>query len=192
MTAAAAPAAAPKTPYRENADGTVTLAGGVTLGRGSTAFFEDDRVLINGKVKSLDQLTASERSKLRGTILKSQHELARERAELPRELAKLKRHADRARSGELRRAHIRDIEDLQRDLARIDAKATALRAEGEDPQREKAEILRDLREAQATDIAAEEREMIEEADPRRVEAELRSEEQQMARLLARLNQLDRR
>jgi hypothetical protein len=75
-------------------------------------------------------------------------------------------------------------------LADVDSRAAELRAEGEDPEKEKAEILRDLREAEATDIAAEEREAIEENDPIRIEADIRWEEQQMARMRARLDQLD--
>jgi hypothetical protein len=194
------PDAAPRGPatptaatrVQENADGSVTLPGGVTLDKGSTAFFENDDVLINGKVKNLEQLTSDERSQLRATIIRSQRELARERADLPRELAKLEREADRARSGELRREYLRDREALRRDLAEIDLEADELRAEGEDPEKKKAEILKDLREAEAVDIDKEIREAIEAADPRKVEAELRTEEEQMARMLATLDQLDRR
>jgi beta-lactamase regulating signal transducer with metallopeptidase domain len=182
----------PATRVQENADGSVTLPGGVTLDKGSTAFFENDDVLINGKVKRLEQLTSEERSQLRATIIRSQRELAQERADLPRELAELQREADRARSGELRREFMRDREDLRRDLAEIDLEADELRAEGEDPEKMKAEILKDLREAEAVDIDREIREAIEAADPRKVEAELRTEEEQMARMLARLDQLDRR
>lgn len=192
VTATAAPAAAPEASVQENADGTVTIAGGVKLGKDSTAFFANDDVLINGKVKRLEQLTPAERSQLRAVILNSQRDLARERAELPRELAALWREAARARSGELRRELIRDREDLRRDLAEIDSRAEELRAEGEDPQKRKAEILTDLLEAETVDIDREIREAIETADPNKIVAELRTEEQQMARMLARLNQLDRR
>ena len=54
------------------------------------------------------------------------------RAELPHELAQLRREADRARSGEIRREYMRDIEDMRRDLAAIDAEAAhvVLVAEG--------------------------------------------------------------
>ena len=184
--------AAPETSVRENGDGTVTLPGGVTLGKDSTAFFANDDVLINGKVKRLDQLTSAERSKLRATILRSQRELAQERAELPMELAELRREADRARSGELRRELTLDREDLRRDLAETDSEAVELRARGEDPEKRKAEILKELREAESTDIDKEILGAIEAADPRKVEAELRTEEEQMSRMLARLDQLDRR
>ena len=81
---------------------------------------------------------------------------------------------------------------MRRDLAEIDSEAAEIRADGEDPEKRKAEILRDIREAQATDIDREIREAIEEADPRKREAELRAEEQQMARMLARLDQLEGR
>jgi len=184
MVAAAAPTVGGELPYPN--------LGGVTLGRNDVAFMADDTVLINGKRKSLDQLTPAERSKLRATILKSQQEQARERAELPSRLAEAKRDADRARSGELRREHLRDIADMRRDLAEVDSEAADLSANGENPEKRKAEILNDLREAEATDIAAEEREAIEEGDPAKITAELREEEQQMARMLAKLNQLDRR
>ena len=107
-------------------------------------------------------------------------------------MAQAKRDADRARSGELRREHLRDIDEMRRDLAEIDSSAAELRAEGEDPAKRKAEILRDLHEAEATDIATEEREAIEEDNPAQRRAEIQSEEQQMVRLLARLNQLDKR
>jgi len=192
MAVSGAAAAATEPAYRENPDGTVTLSGGVVLDKGSTAFFEDDRVLINGKVKSLEELSKVERTKLRAVIADAQRDLVRDRARLPRELAEAKREADSALSGELRREHMRDIEDLRRDLADIDREAAEMRADGEDPAKVKAEILRDLREAEAADIAREEREAIAEADPARAEAELRNEEQQMARMLARLDQLEGR
>jgi hypothetical protein len=182
--AAAAPSAGGQLPYPD--------LGGVHLGRNDVAFMADDTVLIGGKHKSLEQLDASERARLRHAIASSRQDLARDRKRLPSELAEAKRDADRARSGELRREHMRDIEEMRRDLAEIDSRAAELRAEGEDPAKRKAEILRDLREAEATDISAEEREAIEDADPNKRLAELRSEEQQMTRLLARLDRLDRR
>jgi beta-lactamase regulating signal transducer with metallopeptidase domain len=191
LAAGAATASGPVL-MQQNSDGTVTLSGNVRVGPDSTAFFDDDTVLINGKRKTLDQLTAAERSKLRAVILDSQQDLVRERARLPRELAEAKREADRARSGELRREHLRDIEDMRRDLAEVDSEASEMRAGGEDPARRKAEILRDLHEAQAEDIAREEREAIMEDNPAKRIADLRSEEQQMTRMLARLDQLDRR
>ena len=120
VTVAFASAAAPGTSVQANEDGTVTLPGGVKLGKDSTAFFANDDILINGKVKRLEHLTPAERSQIRATILKSQRELARERSELPKELAELRREADRARSGELRQEIMEWLKDLQRDLAEID------------------------------------------------------------------------
>ena len=165
--------------------------GGVTLGRNDVAFMADDTILIGGKRKTVEQLTPAERARLRHAIAGSKQDLVRDRERLPREIAEAKREADRARSGELRREHLRDIEDMRRELAEVDSRAAELRSEGEDPAAEKAEIMRDLHEAEATDIAAEERDAIEEDNPARREAEIRSEEQQMERLLARLNRLDR-
>ena len=165
---------------------------GVRLGRNDVAFMADDTVLIGGKRKNLEQLNSSERARLRHAIASSQQDLVRDRERLPTEWAEAKRDADRARNGELRREHMRDIEQMRRDLAELDSRAAELRAEGEDPAKEKAELLRDLREAEAEDIAAEEREAIEEADPARRTAEIRTEEQQMQRLLARLDRLERR
>jgi beta-lactamase regulating signal transducer with metallopeptidase domain len=166
--------------------------GGVTLGRNDVAFMEDDTVLISGKRKRLEQLSGAERTRLRATILRSQQDLVRDRAELPRRLAEARREADRARNGELRREHMQEIEDLRRDLAEVNSRAAELRAEGEDPEKRKAEILRDLRDAQATDIADEERDAIAEADAAKAEAELRREEQQMVRMRTKLDELDRR
>lgn len=199
-SAAAAPAAiAPSAPASAalTTDPTATAGGelpwpdlgGVSLGRNDVAFMADDTVLISGRRKRLDQLNASERARLRTAILRSQQDLVRDRANLPRELAEAEREAERARSGELRREHLRNIEDMRRDLAELGSRAAELRAEGEDPARREAELLRDLREAETRDVAAEEREAIEEADPNRRMAELRAEEQQMERLLARLDQL---
>ena len=198
VASAPAPAAsvAPVIPAAATAPTAASLPypdlGGVTLGRNDVAFMSDDTVLIDGTRKSLDQLSAAQRSRLRTVILKSQREQAQERAELPQRLAEAKRDADRARSGELKREHLRDIEDMRRDLAEIESEAAELRANGEDPEARKAELVADLREAEATDIDREVREVIEEADPARITAELRTEEQQMARMLARLDQLDRR
>lgn len=190
MTAAPTSAAAPAASYRTNQDGTITLAGGVRLDRGSTAFFANDTVLINGQVKPLEQLSPAERAQLRAVIVKSQAGTARERARLPQELVQMRREAERARSGELRREILRDREDLRRDLAEIDREADELRANGEDPEKRKAEMLRDLREAEAVDIDKQIREAIAEADPAKRIAELRADEQQMARMLAKLDQLD--
>ena len=55
----------------------------------------------------------------------------------------------------------------------------------------KAEIREALREVEAMDIEKEVREAIEFADPDKILAELRTEEQQMSRMLARLDQFDR-
>ena len=198
LTAVASIAAAPTSPaaqdtsVRENGDGTVTLAGGVTLDKGSVAFFANDDVLINGKAQRLEQLPPAERSRLRATILRSQRELARERAELPERLAEMRREIDRIRSGFYKREHLEDREDLLRDLAEIDSQAAELRANGEDPEKMKAEIRESLREIEAIDIDKEVREALAEADPDKIIAELRSEEEQMARMLARLEQLGRR
>jgi len=165
--------------------------GGVHLGRNDVGFMDDDTILISGQRKTVEQLSAAERSRLRHAIASSQQDLVRDRDRLPRELAEAKREADRARSGELRREHLKEIEDMRRELAEVDSEAAQMRAEGEDPEKRKAEILRDLRDAQAEDIAAEEREAIEEDNPAQRTAEIRAEEQQMQRLLDRLNRLDR-
>jgi hypothetical protein len=188
---ATAPAAAPES-YTENPDGSVTLSGGVVLDKGSTAFFGNDKVLNNGKVKSLDQLTPAERSKLRAAIAKSQQDLARERAELPRRLAEARQELERARSGLMKRDYQRDIEDMKRDLAEIDSEAADMRAAGEDPAKRKAEIERDLREAQSVDIDKEIAEAMRDSDPAKITGELRSAEDQMKRMLSRLDQLDGR
>jgi hypothetical protein len=189
--AAATPAPTPES-YTENADGTVTLSGGVKLGKDSTAFFANDNVLIDGKVKSLDRLTPAERSKLRAVIAKSQQDLARERAELPRRLAEARQELERARSGLMKRDYQRDIQDMKRDLAEIDLEAAEMRAAGEDPAKRKAEIERDLREAQSVDIDKEIAEAMRDADPAKITGELRSAEEQMKRMLTRLDQLDGR
>jgi hypothetical protein len=170
----------------------VTLDGGVKLDKGSTAFFSDDRVLMDGKVKRLDEMTPAERSKLRAAIARSQRDLARERAELPQRLAEAQRELDRARSGLMKADYLRDIEDMKRDLAEIDTEAAEMRAAGEDPAKRKAEIQRDLREAQSVDIDKEIAQAMRDANPARISAELQSAEQQMQRMLARLDQLDRR
>ena len=191
-TAVAASAALAEPPVQQNADGSVTLQGGVKLDKGSTAFFDNDNVLINGKVKGLDQLTPAERSRLRTIIAESQRDLARERAELPTELADLRREADRARSGEIRREYTQDLEDLKRDLAEIDSQADDLRKNGQDPEKLKAEIRASLRSVEAIDIDKQISEALEAANPDKIQAELVAAEQQMTRLLARLDQLDRR
>ena len=107
-------------------------------------------------------------------------------------MAELQREADRARSGALKQEYLANIEDLRRDLARVDRETDELRAAGEDPEKVKAEIREGLREAQAVDIDKEVREAMEEANPEKILAELNSDEQQMARMLATLDQLGRR
>lgn len=186
-----APAAAVQPAASTQASLPVPDLGGVRLGRNDVGFMDDDTILISGQRKTVEQLNAAERARLRHAIASSQQDLVRDRDRLPRELAEAKREADRARSGELQREHLKEIEDMRRELAEVDSEAAQMRADGEDPEKRKAEILRDLRDAQAEDIAAEEREAIEEDNPAQRMAEIRAEEQQMQRLLDRLNRLDR-
>jgi hypothetical protein len=166
--------------------------GGVRMGRNDVAFMADDTILMDGKRMTIEQLDASERARLRAAILRSRQDLVRDRERLPAELAEARREADRARTGELRREHLREIADLRHELAELDSRAAELRSEGEDPAKRRAEILRDLREEQAIDIAAEERDAIDEADTGKRIAALRSDERQLERLLAKLNQIERR
>jgi bla regulator protein blaR1 len=187
-----ASAAAPETEPQVRADGSVVLAGGVILGRDSVAFFDDDRIVINGRIARVEQLTRGERARLRSVIIESQRRLQRERAGLPARLARAQRETDRIRSGAYARELLNEREDLRRDLAEIDAEAAELRANGEDPERMRAELRQSLREAEARDVDREVREALAEADPTRIAAELRAEEAQMERLLARLGQLDGR
>jgi beta-lactamase regulating signal transducer with metallopeptidase domain len=190
MTAALASAAAPGASLQATENGDVVLPGGVTLGKGSVAFFDDDRIVINGKIKRLDQLTRAERSELRAVIAKSRRELEKERAELPERLAEVRRETEEIRSGAFKRELLEDREDLRRDLAEIDSEVAALRSEGKDPEKLKAEILEALREAEAIDIDKEIREALAELNPDKVIAELRNSEQQMVRIQVRLEQLD--
>lgn len=200
-TPVAAPAADPVVLHatrvpnaRDRADAGLPLPdlGGVVLGKNDVAFFGDDTVYINQKRMRLDQLTGAERARLRAVILKSQRDQARERAELPQRLAEAQRQLDRARNGELRRELIRDRDDLRRDLAEIDTKEAELRAAGEDPEKRRAEVRESLREYEEAAIDNRVRETIEDSDPAKIEAALLTEEQQMARMLATLDELDGR
>ena len=173
------------------ADGTVVLPGGVKLGKGSVAFLEKDNVLINGKTKRLEQLTRAERSELRAVIAKSRAELERERAELPARLAEVRRETDHIRSGAFKRELMEAREDLRRDFAEIDSQAAELRASGHDPEKLKAEIRESLREAEAIDIDKEIREGLAELNTDKIIAELRNAAEQLARMQARLDRLDR-
>jgi len=166
--------------------------GGVTLGKLDFAFFDDDTIYVNGQRKSIEQLSPAERAQLRTEIRRSQQDIARERARLPMELAALQRDAARARNGQLRAEIERDRADLRRDLVEVEQEAADMRAQGEDPDRRAAELRNDLREAEARNIDKEVREAIAEADPARITAELRHDEEQMARMLAKLEKLERR
>lgn len=191
MAAALAPAAAPETQFQRMADGSVKLPGGVILDKGSTAFFDDDRVLIDGQVKRVDDMSRAERAKLRAIIAKSRRDLERERAELPARLAEVRKETEEIRSGEFKRDLLETRADLRKDLAELDSQAAELRAAGENPEKLKAEILESLREAEAIDIDKQVRTALAELDPDKLVAEFRNAEAQMARLQARLEQLDR-
>lgn len=177
---------------RANPDGTVTVARGVTIDRNSVAYMGDDRIIINGAIKRVEELTPAERSKLRTNIQRSLMDIQHERAELPARLAEAKREMDRIKSGEFERELKDNLADLKRDLAEIDREAAHLRAAGEDPEKLKAELLRDIREAEAVDVAKEIREAMVEFNPDQIVAEVREAEEQMHRLTAKLNQLDGR
>jgi len=196
VAAAQAPAAASSVPAEvaetamENPDGTVTVAHGVTIDRGSVAYMSDDRIIINGKIKRLEELTAAERATLRTNVARSLKDVQRERAELPARLAEAKRELDRIKSGDFERELKENLTDLKRDLAEIDKNAAQLRAAGEDPEKLKADLQRDLREAEAVDVAKDIREAMVEFNPDQIVAEVREAEEQMVRLTAKLNQLD--
>lgn len=165
---------------------------GVTLGKEDVAFMGDDTILIDGTRKSIDQLTPAQRAKLRASIRESQADLAKERTELPARLAEAQHELDRLRNGDFKRELAQDREDLRRDLAEIDSEAAELRAHGEDPAKRKAEMLAALHELEAINIDKQVSEALEEANPAKIAAELSSAEQQMTRLLTRLDQLNRK
>jgi hypothetical protein len=190
-SAALAPAAAPDPEMHTDSDGSLVLRGGVKLDKGSTAFFGDDRIYINGKVMTLDQATPAERARIREAIAKSLRSLEHERAELPRHLAEARRELEKIRNGDLKRELINDRDDLRRDLAEVESEAAELRANGQDPEELKAEILKALRAAEAIDVDKEIRQALAEANPDKIVAELRNDEEQMKRMQARLDQLDR-
>ena len=106
-------------------------------------------------------------------------------------MAEARRELERIRNGDLKRELINDREDLRRDLAEVVAEAAELRANGEDPEKLKAEIEKALRAAEKIDIDKEIRQALEEANPDKIIAELRKDEEQMKRMQARLDQLDR-
>lgn len=176
---------------RLNRDGSVTLPGGVTLGKGDIAFLADDSIIIRGKVKRMDQLTRAERSELRATLVRGRRELALEQAKLPSRLAEMRQEIERLRSGEVKRELLQARADFRRDLAEIESIAAELRADGEDPEQRKAEIRAALREIEAQDIDRMVREQLAEIDPDRIVAELREALQQNARMQARLQMLER-
>lgn len=174
-----------------NADGSVKLPGGVTLGKGDVAFLANDQIIINGKVKRLEDLTRAERAQLRANVARSQADLKQERAELPSRLAEARQELDRIRSGDFKRELLKDREDMHRDLADIDKEAAELRAHGENPEKLKAEILASLREAEAVDVDARIREALVELNPDKIASEVREAEEQLVRISNRLDQLDR-
>ena len=53
--------------------------GGVGLGKNDVAFMSDDTILINGQRKTVEQLNASERARLRHAIASSKQDIARDR-----------------------------------------------------------------------------------------------------------------
>jgi hypothetical protein len=165
---------------------------GVKLGKDDVSFFDDDTIYMDGKRRRLEQLSPAERAKLRSTLAKAKADLAHERAELPQQLADIKEQTDKIRSGEMRRELVEARQEMRKALAELDSQAAALRASGQDPAKLRAELQKDLREAEATDIDGEIARALTEANPQKIQAELQSAEQQLVRIRARLDQLDRR
>jgi len=165
---------------------------GVKLGKDDVSFFDDDTVLIDGKRKRLEWLSPAERAKLRASLVKAQRDLAKERAELPQQLADIKEQTDRINSGEMKRELVQAREEMRRAMVELDAQAPVLRAAGQDVAKLKAELAKGLREAEAVDVDGEVRRALAEANPDKIKAELQSAEQQMARIRTKLDQLDRR
>ena len=165
---------------------------GVKLGKDDVSFFDDDTIYMDGKRRRLEQLSPAERAKLRSTLAKAKADLAHERAELPQQLADIKEQTDKIRSGEMRRELVEARQEMRKALAELDSQAAALRASGQDPAKLRAELQKDLREAEATDIDGEIARALAEANPQKIQAELQSAEQQLVRIRARLDQLDRR
>ena len=148
-TAAALPPAAAKLAALASAS---TAAMPVTPGEADISFIGKDTVRIHGQTKRWDELTGPELAEIRTATVKARTDLNRQIANLPEELAQVRKEAERFRSGEFKRQIIEARAGAERSLSEIELQSARLRAAGQDPQKMKADISKSLRELRAMDI----------------------------------------
>lgn len=163
----------------------------VNFGNGIN-FIGDDTVRINGKTKRWTDLTPSERARIRADTAKARAELDRETARLPEQMAQARREVEKFRNGEFKREMAKARVEIRQALAEIDGNAAVIRSAGQDPEKLKEQVRASLAEVEKMDIDKMVRESLASIDPDRMNAQLAEAKASLARIEARLDQLDRK
>lgn len=184
------PAAAPLPPVPPVTGYTRTSDFDVSFGDADVGFLGEETVSIKGKTKRWSELTSSERAQIRRETAKAKNELDKQMADLPRELAEARREIEHGRE-EHRRELAEARIDIAKALAELDSNAAHIRAAGQDPERIKEQVRASLRRVAEMDIDKTVRDAMEAVNPERMTATLRTARASLARIEARLDQLDR-
>jgi hypothetical protein len=162
----------------------------VSFGDAEIGFLGEETVSIKGKTKRWSELTSSERLQIRRETAKARSELDKQMADLPRELAEARREIEHGRE-----EHRRELADarieIAKALAEVDSNAAHIRAAGQDPEQIKDQVRASLRRVAEMDIDKMVRDAMAAVDPERMTATLRTAQASLARIEARLDQLDR-
>ena len=177
------PPVAPMAPQIASGDSDVNFGNGIS-------FVGEDTVRINRKTKRWSELTPPERVQIRRETAKAKQELDKQMADLPRELADARREIENSRAEH--RLGMADARiDIARALAEVDSNAAHIRAAGQDPEQIKEQVRASLRQVEQMDIDKMVRDAMKAVDPERMNAALRTAQASLARIEARLDQLDR-
>lgn len=192
MTRAAMPVASAVTgaPVRLAALAPVETA--VMVGRNDISFISNDSVHINGVTKKWSELTPQERSRIRVETTKARRQLNEQLVRLPQEMAQAQRELDKFKNGDFQRDMAAARIDMVEAIAEIDSEAADLRANGQNPEKLKADIRRSMSEMEPVNVEKMVRESLASVDPEKIRADVINASKSLDEIEAKLNQLDRR
>ena len=156
------------------------------------SFIGADNVRIDGKTKRWEDLTPAERAEIRASTAQARRDIERQLANLPEQLAQVRRESERFSNGEFKREMAEAMANMKQALASIDQQAAVLRATGQDPAKMKADIRRSLSQVEQMDIDKVVRESMASLDPEKIRRDVEGAAKSLDEVEARLDQLDKR
>lgn len=154
-------------------------------------FITNDTIQLHGRTLRWDQLTKQERDQVRSEVDKARSQLSRDRTHLDRDMASARDEMAKFRNGDFQREMANARVEMANAMRELDANAADIRRAGQDPEALKAQVRASLREIETMDIEKITREAMASVNPDKMKADLEQAEASLARVTARLDQLDR-